>query len=124
MNKENFLKEYNIRPEDFENPVFMKGFDAFAETIALTNRKMAESKVFKNEMKYIINNPHNYQFLKEINVPTIIIYGEFDRIIASFNIPKVLKENSLITAVKTNGGHGVSKEKYNKIWKAMTEGII
>ncbi len=107
------------RPEDFENPVFKKGLEAFEETIMLTNKKMAESKVFKNEMKYIIKNPHNYQYLAEIKVPTNMIYGEFDQIIAIFNIPGVLKKNDLITAVRTRGGHGVSEDKYSKIWKAI-----
>ena len=107
------------RPEDFENPVFRKGLETFKETIAMTNREMAESKVFKNEMEYIIENPHNYKYLAEIAVPTTIIYGEFDRIIAAFNIPGVLKANPLITAVRTSGGHGVTKEKFGKIWRAI-----
>ncbi len=111
------------RPEDFENPIFKEGLETFKDAIAMTNPEVAESKVFKNEMKYIINNPHNYKYLAETKVPTTIIYGEFDQIIASFNIPEVVKNNPLITAIETKGGHGVTEEKYSKIWRAINEAV-
>jgi hypothetical protein len=44
-----------------------------------------------------------------------MIYGDMDTIIAPFNIPGILKLNPNITAIKTSGGHSVSREKYTKL---------
>ena len=60
-------------------------------------------------------NPKNYEILARLTRPTTIIFGLADQIIASFNIPKLLKENSKITAIETPGTHGVARDKYTKM---------
>jgi pimeloyl-ACP methyl ester carboxylesterase len=53
--------------------------------------------------------------LTRVSIPTTIIYGELDKIIAAFNLPGLLKENPNIKAIKTPGPHGITIDKYSKI---------
>ncbi len=107
------------RPEDFDNPLFSKAIDGFREVVGRTNHGLLEDKAFNNELKFIVQNPHNYQVLAGLDKPIHIIYGELDQIIASFNIPKLLKDNHSVDAVKTTGRHGVTHDKFGKISSAL-----
>lgn len=107
--------------EDLNNPEYELAMDIFKKVVAQKNPEAVESKIFKNEINLIVKNPENYQFLAQITVPTTLIYGELDEIIASFNIPKLLQENSKIVAIKTADGHGLSKEKNTKIAEILAE---
>ena len=74
-------------------------------------------------MKYIVMDRNNYNVLKKTKTPTTIIYGDDDKLIASYNIPKLLKENSNIKAVGVKGKHGVSSDKFEEIFKVFKEAI-
>ena len=111
---------YTIK--DMENPAFTLGIKAFKDAVSLKNRKILEEKSFNNSMDKIVLNKNNYKVLANLKTPATLIYGDKDQIIASYNIPKLLKENSkYITAIKTIGAHGVSREKYNKIRDVLEE---
>ena len=110
-------------PKDFENPLFIKGMEQFKKAVRLKNRVGLDDRAFENEMKYIVMDPKNYARLVGINKPTTLIYGEMDRIIASSNIPGVLKSNPMVAALKTPGAHGVTHDKYGKIL-GVVEGIL
>lgn len=102
--------------EDLENPVFEKGMELFRNAVSLKDRKILETKAFNNSISNIVLNKGNYKTLANIEINTTLIYGDADQFIASFNIPKILAENSsYITAIKTVGHHGVSYEKYHKM---------
>lgn len=103
------------RKEDIENPLFAKAMDGFREVVGRKARGLLASKSFNNEIKYIVSNPHNYDHLVNLSLPTTIIYGELDRIIASYNLPGLLKANPNISAIKTPGSHGVTRDKYSKV---------
>lgn len=103
------------RPEDFNNPVFMAGQDGFKKIVFQKNPALKSDKAFNNELNKIVLNPKNYEILTRLTRPTTIIFGLADQIIASFNIPKLLKENSKITAIETPGTHGVARDKYTKM---------
>ena len=103
------------REEDVKNPVFEKALDGFRAAVSRKSKEILEDKAFNNELKYIVSNPNNYSFLRRLTKPTIMIYGDMDTIIAPFNIPGILKLNPNITAIKTSGGHSVSREKYTKL---------
>ena len=105
--------------KDIENPMFKKAMDGFKEVVKHKSEGLLESKAFNNEIKNIVSNTKNYDFLVGIEQPTIIIYGELDKIIAPFNLPRLLKTNSNISAVKTPGSHGVTIDKYGKIATAI-----
>ena len=70
-------------------------------------------------IKNIVSNTENYEHLLNVKLPTVMIYGELDKIIAPFNIPKVLKVNSHIEAIKTVGTHGMKNDKYAPVAKAL-----
>ncbi len=106
-------------PEDFENPAFMVAVKAFEKVIGAKNPEILETKAFQNSMKNIVLDRKNYAVLAGIKIPTILIYGNEDQIIASHNIPRALKENSNISAIKTHGRHGVTHDKYVEIEKAL-----
>lgn len=97
---------------DLANPAMAVAMDAFKKSLMTKNPEIDKSKAFNNEIKYIVLNPDNYQRLVEIDVPTTMIWGELDKIIASYNIPRVLKTNKNITAILTPGTHGIKKDKY------------
>lgn len=108
--------------KDFSNPAFAVAIKTFRDTVSLKNRKILEEKAFNNSMDKIVLNKNNYKTLAELNIPTVLIYGDADTLIASYNIPKILKDNpKYITAIKTIGRHGVSRDKYNKIRGVLEE---
>lgn len=107
------------KKEDIENPLFEKAMEGFREVVGKKNSEMLTAKSFNNEIKNIVSNPHNYDFLLKLSQPTTIIYGELDKIIAPYNIPGLVKENSNIVVIKTPGAHGVTVDKYSKILGAL-----
>lgn len=108
--------------DDLENPKFAAGIEAFKDVVSLKNRGILKEKAFNNSMEKIVLNKKNYKTLAEIKTRTALIYGDADRLIGAYNIPRLLKENSkYITAVKTIGRHGVSRDKYNKIREVLEE---
>lgn len=109
--------------QDFKNPAFGTAIKLFKDAISLKNRKLLEDKAFINSMEKIALSRDNYQVLQEIKIPTILIYGDKDQIIASFNYPALLKENPNLKAIKTNGKHGITHEKYDAITKSLEEAL-
>ena len=102
-------------PTDFKNPAFEIAQEGFRQVVFQKNPELREDKAFNNEMKKIVMNQKNYEILARIPRKTTIIYGLADRIIASYNIPGLLRKNSLISAIETPGTHGVLKDKYTKM---------
>ncbi|MBQ3433396.1 alpha/beta hydrolase [Candidatus Saccharibacteria bacterium] len=107
--------------KDYDNPLFKVGMEAFKKSIALRSADVLKEKAFKNSMDNIVMDRNNYDVLASVKVPTVILYGKDDQLIASYNLPGLLKKNSLITAVETNGKHGVSRDKYTKIPSLLKE---
>lgn len=107
--------------KDFDNPAFEKGIKLFKDTVSLKNRKILEEKAFNNSMEKIVLDRKNYQVLAGLKLPTTIIYGNLDQLIASYNMPKLLKDNPNIVAFKTEGRHGVTRDKYDLLAKLLEE---
>ncbi|MBQ3293500.1 alpha/beta hydrolase [Candidatus Saccharibacteria bacterium] len=103
------------RPEDFKNPAFMMGQDGFKKVVFQKNPSLKTDKAFNNEMEKIVLNTKNYEIYTRLTRPTTIIFGLADQIIASFNIPGLLRKNSKIVAIETPGAHGISRDKYIKM---------
>lgn len=104
------------RPEDLENPAFMTATKTFEEAVKVKNREIVDSKAFRNSMDKIVFNKYNYKRLCDLTTPAVLIYGETDPFIAPFNIPKAVRENpKYLSAVRTPGRHGISRDKYSKI---------
>ena len=109
---------------DLDNPAFAAAMKLFQDAVSVKNRKIVEEKSFKNSIKHIVTNRQNYKILSELTTPATLIYGEADQIIAPHNIPKILKANpKYLTAIKTAGRHGVSREKYSKMAKLLEEAL-
>lgn len=107
------------KKEDIENPMFEVAMNGFREVVKRKKQALITEKSFNNEIINIVSNKRNYDFLTRITQPTIIIYGELDKIIAPFNIPELLETNPNITAIKTAGSHAVMRDKYAKILVAL-----
>lgn len=101
--------------KDLDNPAFDVAMKAFCDAVSVKNRSIVKEKSFKNSVDKIVKNRNNYDVLISLNMPIVMIYGELDKIIAPHNIPRVLKENPNISAIKTAGRHGVTHDKYDKI---------
>lgn len=95
--------------------------EAFKKSVALRSADVLKEKAFKNSMDNIVMDRNNYDVLAGIKVPTVILYGKDDQLIASYNLPGLIKKNSLITAIKTSDKHGVSRDKYTKIPDILKE---
>ncbi|MBR3131918.1 alpha/beta fold hydrolase [Candidatus Saccharibacteria bacterium] len=109
---------------DLDNPAFATGIKLFKDAVSLKNRKILEEKAFNNSMEKIVLDKKNYRVLAELKTPAVLIYGAMDRFIAIYNIPKVVKDNEkYLTAIKTEGRHGVSRDKYNKL-VGILEGVL
>ena len=110
--------------KDLASPAFAAGIKVFKEAVAIKDRKILEKRAFNNSIKKIILNRHNYSTLSSLQTPTVIIYGNMDQFIASHNIADLLKKNpTFLSAVKTEGRHGVTKDKYTKIAKILEEDL-
>ena len=108
--------------KDLDNPAFKVGMKMFMDAVSIKNRKILEEKSFKNSISKIVMNRKNYQNLVDLKTPAVLIYGGLDQFIASYNIPKLLKENpKYLTAIKTDGRHGVSRDKYTKMVGILEE---
>ena len=108
--------------EDLENPAFAMAIKAFRDVVSVKDHNIVQEKSFINSMDKIVLDKSNYDTLINIAVPTTLIYGMEDQLIASYNIPKVLKHNpKIFTAIKTIGRHGVSREKFAKIREGIEE---
>ena len=110
-------------PEDYDNPLFAVGMKAFEKSVSLRKKDILQNKAFKNSMKHIVMDRNNYNVLVGTKTPTTIIYGKDDKLIASYNIPKLLKDNANIKAVGVKGKHGVSSEKFEDIFNTFKEAI-
>lgn len=110
-------------PKDFDNPAFWAGIDMFKKVLGAKNPEVLKEKAFNNSMENIVLCRDNYQTLAEIKVPTTLIFGTEDRIIASHNIPSIIKKNKNLKAIPTIGHHGVTKDKYTKIATILEETI-
>lgn len=110
--------------KDLDNPAFEIAMKGFKDAVSLKNRAILREKSFNNSIEKIVKNRKNYQTLVEITTPAVLIYGDLDQIIAPRNIPKVVRENTkYISAIKTPGRHGVSREKYGKIREILEEAL-
>lgn len=110
--------------QDFKNPAFETAIKLFKDAVSMRNRDILGDKAFNNSLEKIALNPKNYQYLCSLDVPAVLIYGKKDRVIASFNIPKLLKTNpDHLSRIVTDGTHGVTRDKYTKLAKVLEEAI-
>ena len=106
---------------DFENPAFALGIEAFRRAVSIKNSAFLLEKAFNNSMQNIVLDRNNYDYLSSMTIPTVLIYGNEDQLIASYNIPVLKTANQNITVYKTIGRHGVTRDKYTIITKILTE---
>ncbi len=108
--------------EELESPAFAAAIKVFKDAVSLKNKKILEEKSFNESMKKIVLDKNNYKTLANLKTHATLIYGDMDQFIASHNIPKILKQNpKYLSAIKTIGRHGVSKDKYIKIVSVLEE---
>ncbi len=107
--------------EDLDNPAFAIAMRAFKDIIGAKNPAILNEKSFTNSMEKIVLSRDNYQTLAELEVPTDLIYGDEDQLIASYNLPKLIKDNRRVTANKVHGRHGVTNDKFAKTTAILEE---
>ena len=100
---------------DLDNPAFDVAMRAFCDAVSVKDPSIVKEKSFKNSIEKIVKNRNNYDVLTSLTLPIVIIFGELDKIIAPYNFPRLLKNNSNISAIRTAGKHSVSRDKYIKI---------
>ncbi len=106
---------------DFDNPAFALGIDAFKKAVSVKDPNILKEKSFINSMDKIVLDRKNYSVLSKIKVPTSIIYGDEDQLIASYNVKGLLRDNPSIRAIKTHGRHGVTADKFTELAKLLKE---
>ena len=109
--------------KDFDNPALMAGIEAFKKIVGTKFPGILKEKSFNNSMEKIVFDKENYDVLTILSIPTTLIYGEGDQLIASFNIPGVLKKNAKISAIKTEGRHSITHDKYEKLADILEESL-
>jgi pimeloyl-ACP methyl ester carboxylesterase len=108
--------------KDLDNPAFNVAMSGFKEAVSVKNRKILKEKAFNQSIEKIVKNRKNYERLCNITTPTVLIYGNLDKIIAAHNIPKLVKSNSkYLSAIRVPGRHGMSREKYMKIKEILED---
>lgn len=109
------------RKEEILHPAFAQAMEGFKQAVAQKHPAMLETKCFNNEIKNIVLDVDNYDYFAKLSVPTVIIFGEKDQIIAAHNIPGILKKNPNITAISTPSGHSVTADKAEKLLDVIEE---
>ena len=112
-----------FRREDFDNPALMAGIEAFKQQVGAKKPEILKEKSFKNSMEKIVLDKDNYDVLAGLKVPTTLIYGGNDQLIASFNIPGLLKKRDSISAIRTDGKHGITHDKYEELAKVLKKSL-
>lgn len=107
--------------KDLNNPAFAAGIKMFKEAVSVKNRKILEEKAFNDTMNKIVLKKDNYKTLLDLSIPKILIYGDLDQFIASYNLPRAVRDGCNMTAIKTSGRHGVSRDKYTVLGKILEE---
>lgn len=108
--------------DDFRNPVFTLGMEVFKNAVSRQHPDILQTKSFNNSMNNIVLDKTNYTVLSKLRSPAVLIYGDEDQLIASYNMPGILKENpEKLQAVETKGRHGVTKDKYTEVAKVLIE---
>ena len=102
-------------PEDLKTKELEEGMKAFIATVSKYDPKMAKTRAFTACIDNIVKNPKTYDTFLNISVPTTILYGDQDPFIAPKNIREVAKANKNIKAIKTEGKHHISRDKYYKM---------
>ena len=107
--------------EDIEHPAFKKGIKLFEDAVSVKDHDIVKEKSFQNSMNNIVMDKENYAVLEKIDIPTDLIYGELDRFIATYNLPRITKANRCLNLITTPSHHGVSIDKYHKLGKILEE---
>lgn len=74
-----------------------------------------------NSLEYSIVNQNSFLILKDITIPTKIIYGAFDPVVIGKNIKELEKSNKYISATLIPTWHDVSKIMMRYIRKTIKE---
>lgn len=102
--------------EDLASPAFETAMDLFKTKVGQGNSAILQQKSFVNSISKIIMNKRNYKVLANLKTHAVLIWGELDAIIASFNIPALLKANpKYLTAIQTPSAHQITRDKYSKM---------
>ena len=110
--------------ENLVDPAFAAAIKVFEEAVSTKNPAILKEKAFVTSMHKIVMNRYNYKNLVELKTPAVLIYGALDKFVASFNYPALLAANpKYLSVIKTEGGHGVSRDKYAKIVEVL-EGVL
>ena len=108
--------------KDLEHPMFKEQAKIFEKVVGAKDKSAADKKQFKNSMTNIVLTSKNIDVLSKITTKTIILYGDMDQFIASYNIKPLLKENpKYLSAIKTVGNHPMSRDKYHKLVPILEE---
>ena len=109
--------------DDLKNPAFTAAIKVFEDAVSVRDHNIVKEKSFKNSMQNIVMDKDNYGVLLKTNIPTDMIFGELDKFIATYNLPKVTKANRCLHLVRTPSHHGVSKDKYYKLGIILEKAI-
>lgn len=108
--------------EDLDNPAFEAGMKVFKDAVSLKNHKILKEKAFINSMDKIVLDKKNYGVLSNLKTPAVLIYGDKDQFIGIYNMARMLKSNpDYLRGIKTDGRHGVSKDKYKPLAEILKE---
>lgn len=108
--------------ENLADPVFEKAIKLFEDAVGAKNPAVLKEKVFQNSMRKIVMNKYNYKNLVNLKTPTVMIYGNLDKFVAAFNYPGLVAENpKYLSVIRTEGAHGVSRDKYSKMVGILEE---
>ena len=108
-------------PKDLDDSRFDEAMNTFRTALAQKDHSIIKEKAFNDSVEKIVKNRKNYQVLIDLPLLITMIYGDKDILIASYNIPRAAKDNCNITTIITDGKHGFSHEKYNKIREILEE---
>lgn len=108
--------------ENLADPVFEKAIKLFEDAVGAKNPAVLKEKVFQNSMRKIVMNKYNYKNLVNLKTPTVMIYGNLDKFVTAFNYPGLVAENpKYLSVIRTEGAHGVSRDKYSKMVGILEE---
>ena len=126
----NYAKKYPVKelvlisapfytPDDLGNTAFHASMEVFREAVAVKEHIDPESKPYNDCINNIVLDRTSYQTLIDTKIPATIIYGILDRFVMPKNLRAAASANKNIKLIKTNGRHGVTRDKYIELLKIL-----
>lgn len=114
-----YLKSYSALPSAAQDPA-VKMLANFVQKVSSFRADYLASVALAKAMKQVVLNPHNFDYLAQLRIPTTIIHGHFDPLVFRPNLIAASRKNpDYLKVFSVLGQHDISRAKRATILKTI-----